>query len=172
MTLTTPWGRFSCLMSGFRSMAVDCGLSSFYSTVHFIWSALYCIQSDCRNMIIWCHTSNNPPTHSFLLFSCARMSVSVYRFSLGALGVCTSAARALVGSQRAVKVPSRGLFGSKQARPGKSQSRVLSKDEGHLFELESEATVILCEILLWLDFLPSINRHTHFLLLKCSETSQ
>ena len=41
-------------------------------------------------------------------------------------------------SQGRAKVSSRGLFGGKTERPKKSQSRVLSKDEGHLFEMERE----------------------------------
>ena len=76
------------------------------------------------------------------------MSVSVCRVSLGPFGACRRALRALIASdlpKRGVKVQSRGLFGSRGGdRPGKSQSRVLSKDEGHLFEMESKLDCYNC----------------------------
>lgn len=80
------------------------------------------------------------------------MSMSVCRVSLGPFGPCRKGLRALIASdlpKRGVKVPSRGFFGSKGGdRPGRSQSRVLSKDEGHLFEMESKLDCQLCYVYL------------------------
>ena len=67
--------------------------------------------------------------------SLARSTIRAYRNGLGAL----AGSNGVWDGKRVNSVSSRGLFGmSGGNRPRKSQSRVLSGNEGHLFILESK----------------------------------
>lgn len=74
--------------------------------------------------------------------SLARSTVRAWRGGLGVLASCNGGWK---GRSVDSAVPSRGLFGiGSDNRPKKSQSKVLSREEGNLFVMESKLFVHVC----------------------------